>query len=69
MNSDYPITSPEHAFLAGQVFGIAMRHGVDLVPEVDADGNYLASALLRHEYPNLTIRIVIPPPELEDDEA
>lgn len=63
--SDYPIVSSGHALIAGQVWGIAMRHGLDLVPEVDADGNYLASAELRSEHLPLgvTIRIVVPPPE------
>ena len=62
----HPIESPEHAILAGYVFGLAMKHGLDLVPDVDDEGNVLASARLslpgaRRE---LVVRIVVDPPEV-----
>ena len=32
--------SAEHALIAGMVLGVAMKHGVDLTPVPDNEGNY-----------------------------
>lgn len=36
--SDHPLTA-EHAYVAGQVLGLALKHGLKLMPVVE-DGNY-----------------------------
>jgi hypothetical protein len=62
----HPIESPDHAILAGYVFGLAMRHGLVLVPDVDEAGNYLASAVIElpGTRPGVTVRLVVDPPEV-----
>jgi hypothetical protein len=63
--SPYPIQSELHAWHAGQVWGVAMRHGLELRPESDAEGNWAASALL--DLPGgVTIRLVVDAPTEED---
>lgn len=68
MTNRYPIQSPEHALRAGMVWGMAMRYGLPFVPEVDEDGNYLASATMTLDEPfeGVTVRLVVVPPG-EDD--
>ena len=62
----HPIESPEHAILAGYVFGLAMKHGLVLIPDIDDDGNVLASARIElpGARPELVVRITVDPPEV-----
>ena len=62
--TDYPIGSAEHALIAGTVAGIALRHGIRLIPDTDDDGNYLASMTLEDDAlpSGIKIRIIVPPP-------
>ncbi len=32
---------PDHAFRGGLLIGLLMKHGIDVTPEVDENGNYL----------------------------
>lgn len=66
-DAEYPVLSPEHALVCGIVMGAAMKHGVPLEPEFDADGNYLASFLLTPPdgilmKPNITVRVIVEAP-------
>lgn len=65
MSSPHKIQSPEHALQAGFVWGLAMQHGLDVVPELDDEGNYSASVLLEIPdlNPNVTVRLIVAPPE------
>jgi hypothetical protein len=64
------IVSPEHALHAGMVWGLAMRHGLDLLPVLDDDGNYSAEVELVLPVDStgwsadVRVRLVVePPPE------
>jgi hypothetical protein len=53
-------TDDRHALYAGWVIGTAMRHGVQLEPIVDDDGNYTDQLRLVHA--GLDITLIVPPP-------
>jgi hypothetical protein len=69
-DATHRIVSGEHAIVAGQVWAMAMRHGLDLTPVLDEDGRY--SAELELVLPTDVgvgvehIRIVVSPPELDE---
>jgi hypothetical protein len=50
-----------HSLYVGWVIGVGMRHGIDLRPVVDDEGNYTDHAELRVR-DDLTITFVVPPP-------
>ena len=58
--------SDAHALRAGQVWGIAMAHGLDLQPVVDEAGNYTAAMVLRSDRlpDGVTITLVVQDPEV-----
>lgn len=61
----HPIESPEHAIVAGYVFGLAGKHGLDLTIDLDPDGHPQASAVVELPglSPGLVVRLVVDPPE------
>lgn len=63
----HAIVSPEHAIVAGYVFGLAMKHGLIVHPDLDDLGNFLASATIELPgiRPDISVRIVVSPPEVE----
>jgi hypothetical protein len=70
--TDYPIKSAEHAFTAGLVFGLMMKHGLDFVPVLADNGDY--SAAFELDVPELPegvrLTVVVPePPETDDGRA
>ncbi len=61
--TDYPIQSGNHAFVTGLAFGLALKAGLEVVPDFDSEGNYLASfAIIQDVVPNITLRLVVSPP-------
>lgn len=58
--------SERHALYTGWILGIALKHGIDLAPEVDDAGNYLPRLTLRlragPDRPAATVTLVVPPP-------
>jgi hypothetical protein len=74
MSDEFPtgathrIQSPEHALHAGMVWGLAMRHGLELVPVLDEEGNYSAEVELvlpaaSTSWPaDVRVRLVVEPP-------
>ena len=58
---EHPIENPTHALLVGAVHGQLLKHSVDTVAEVDADGNYLASLIMTLEppYEDVRVRLVV----------
>lgn len=62
--SPHPIESGEHALLAGFVWGLALRHGLDLLPVLDDAGNYSAEVELvlpEGMYQGVPVRLVVRP--------
>lgn len=54
-----------HALYAGMVLGLAMKHGINLAPVIDDDGNYTPELQLGFEDPGeapITVRLLIPEP-------
>lgn len=60
--------SAEFAFVCGATFGTLMRAGLPVMPEFDADGNYLNSAklILTDPVEGKVVRLTIT--EVEPDE-
>lgn len=60
------ITSDRHALYVGAVLGLAMRHGLDLIPVVDEYGNYTDELMLSLADATgmlpITVTVVVPPP-------
>lgn len=63
--TDYPLPVDDiHALHVGFVVGLAARHGLDVEPIVDGDGNYTASFRLRlpDDFPaNVTVVLTVEP--------
>lgn len=55
--SPYLIEGNAHAIRAGYVWGLAMKHGLTLTPEVDANGDWAASAILELPEPAAGVRV------------
>jgi hypothetical protein len=73
--SKHPIVSSEHALHAGMVWGVAMKHGLDLLPVLDDAGNYSAEVELvlpveSTGWPgNVRVRLIVEPPSTPGDGA
>lgn len=61
--SDYPVKSGEHAFITGLVVGSFMKAGLNVVPDIDIDGNYMASMEVTIPPTAVPVTIVVLPPE------
>lgn len=54
-----------HALYAGAILGIAMKHGLNLRPCIDTEGNYTNHLRLSLEDPAevpVVIELIVPPP-------
>lgn len=64
MTTDFE--NDRHALYTGWVLGIAMRHGIDLSPDVDEAGNYTPNLTIRFQAgpgrPAASVTLVVPPP-------
>lgn len=63
----YPVAGPDHALRTGMVMGLALKHGLDVVPDVTPEGDYQASMTLTLPEPfaGVKVRIVVTPDEDE----
>ena len=66
--------SDRHALQAGFLFGLMIKHGVDIRPVVDEAGNYTDTYTIRLDgeflaKPYLDIKIRVLPPEEEDTDG
>jgi hypothetical protein len=50
-----------HALYVGAVWGLAMKHGLPLLPEQDDDGNY-TDRLVMDISDKITVTFIVPPP-------
>jgi hypothetical protein len=57
-----PFVSAEHALAAGFALGAALDAGLDVVPILDAEGNYTPRFLIDLHDPRVTVVIYVEPP-------
>jgi len=53
----HEVDDAEHALVVGMVHGVLLSHGLDIEPEFDEQGNYLASIELIMPEPALGTRV------------
>ena len=59
----HPLQDANHALFAGAILGLAMKHGITLVPVADSEGNYTAMMELRlPDQPKVHLTVIVPPP-------